>query len=302
MIFLGTTFCGGRNTLDAPLIKVQDILAIQIFDGTYNNLYVSSNPNTDVSCFDSEWDYGTKMKTSFDETLDVNNSTFTLKTTDTIVIRRRELNKPDADWITICVKAINESKDFKFTFRDTYARSGVEYEYSISSYINNVENSTLIKNVYSEFDGYYITDKDCLYGTIFDIDGCDTSRNITTQTLELLNSKYMNVVSNSSANYDSGSITGTFFKFDEECSDIDLQASAQYRNDVKNRLANKKPLILKIWDGRIWMIRVTGNINDSQNGHHDVRSISFDWVEIGDINDMKILYNTGLSDVDSRWW
>lgn len=300
MVFLGTTFCGGRNTLDAPPIRVHDILAIQIFDGTYNHLYLSSNPNLDVSCFDSEWDYDTKMNAPFNGSLEAGNSSFTLKTTDTVVIRRREVGQ--SDWITIFVKEINASEDFKFTLRDTYARSGVEYEYSISSYINNVENSTVIKNVYSEFDGYYITDKDCLYGTIFDIDGCDTSRNITTQTLELLNSKYMNVVSNSAANYDSGSITGTFFKFNEDCSDINLQASAQYRNDFKNRLANKKPLILKIWDGRIWMIRVTGNINDAQNGHHDVRSISFDWVEVGDVNDMKTLYNTGLSDIGSRWW
>ena len=302
MIFLGTTFCGGRNTLDAPLIKVQNVLAIQIFDGTYNNLYVASSPNTDVSCFDSEWTYDTKMKTSFNETLDVSNSSFTLKTTDTIVIRRRELNTPDADWITIYVKEIKASTDFKFTFRDTYARAGVEYEYSISSYINNVENSTLIKNVYSDFDGYYITDKDCLYGTIYDVDGCDTSRNIATQTLELLNSKYMTVVSNSDLNYDSGNITGAFLKVKENSAEPDLESSLRYRNDFKNRLANRKPLILKIDDGRIWIIRVVGGITDAKGEHRDIRKLSFEWVEIGDVNDMKTLYQMGLSDVGSRWW
>ena len=141
-----------------------------------------------------------------------------------------------------------------------------------------------------------------MYGTIYDLDGCDTSRNITTQTLKLLNSKYIHVVSNSSLDCDSGSISGTFLKMNESCEKLDLPTSLQYRNDVKDRLANHKPLILKIQDGRIWMIRVTGNIQDSKGGHPDIRQLSFDWTEIGDVNDMETLYFYGFSDVDSRWW
>lgn len=300
MLFLGTTFCGGRNTLNAPPITVQDILAIQIFDGTYNQLYVSADPDLDVSCFDAEWNYNTRLNATFDGSLEAGNSSFTLRTTDTIVIRRREVGT--FDWMTIYVKEIKTAGDLKFTIRDTYARAGVEYEYSISSYINNVENSTVVKNVYSDFDGYYVTDKDCLYGTIYDMDGCDTSRNIAAQTLEMLNSKYMSVVSNSALNYDSGNITGTFLKVKENTAEPDLNASLQYRNDFKNRLANRKPLILKIDDGRIWIIRVIGNISDARGEHSDIRKISFEWVEIGDVNDMKTLYQMGLSDVGSRWW
>ena len=50
------------------------------------------------------------------------------------------------------------------------------------------------------------------------------------------------------------------------------------------------------------MIKVTGNINDSQGGHPNIRQISFEWIEIGDVNDMETLYNYGFSDVESRWW
>ena len=148
----------------------------------------------------------------------------------------------------------------------------------------------------------HIKYKDSIYGTIYDLDGCDTSRNIASQTLQLLNSKYMTVVSNSNLNCDSGSITGTFIKINCDDYTVDQNGGLQYRNDFKNRLANKKPLILKIDDGRIWMIRVTGNPNDTQGGHRDIRQITFEWVEIGDINDMRTLYMNGLSDVDGRWW
>ena len=112
----------------------------------------------------------------------------------------------------------------------------------------------------------------------------------------------MTVVSNSELNCDSGSISGTFLKMDDYDSEINRSASLEYRNNFKNRLANKKPLILKVDDGRIWMIRVTSNPNDNMGGHRDIRQISFQWVEIGDVNDMKTLYMNGFSDVDSRWW
>ena len=61
-------------------------------------------------------------------------------------------------------------------------------------------------------------------------------------------------------------------------------------------------LILKIHDGRIWMVRASESISDSMDGHKDLRKISFNWVEIGDVNDMKTLYMNGFSDVGSRWW
>lgn len=299
MIFLGTTFFSGKNSLTPPSVQSPSILSIQISDGVYNHLFLSSNSNLSYDNVGA-WDYDTKLNASFDVDLEGGSSSFSLRTTDTVVIRRRELNT--TKWIVIYIKEINNIDDFQIHFIDKYARANTEYEYSVSSFINGIENSYIVKNVYSDFDGYYITDKDCLYGTIYDLDGGDTNRNITTQTLELLNSKYMHVSSNSELNCDSGSISGTFFKLDENCENIELSNSLKYRNEFKDRLANHKPLILKIHDGRIWIIRVTGEINDTQKGHPDLRNISFAWVEVGDINDMKTLYRLGFSDIDSRWW
>lgn len=299
MVFLGTTFCSGRNSLLPPATPLKTIISIQIFDGVYNHLFLSSDPNLTSDNY-NEWNYDTKMNATFDRDLTAGNSGFSVKTTDEVVIRRRESGT--IPWTVIFVQPINTVDDFNIHFIDKYAKAGVEYEYSCSSFINNIENSYIIENVYSDFDGYYITDKDCLYGTIYNIDGCDTTRNIEAQALNLLNSKYMSVVSNSDLNCDSGSMSGTFVKINCDNNEIDDKGSLQYRNDVKDRLANKKPLILKIHDGRIWMIRVTGGIIDSQDGHPSLRKIAFEWVEIGDFNDMKTLYNYGLSDVDSRWW
>lgn len=299
MVFLGNTFFGDINSLLPPPASVKPITSIQIFDGTYNQIFLSTNTNLTVNNFDDEWTYDTKMNADFNGTLDAGNSAFSLRNTDHVVIRRREKNT--IRWMTIYVKKIKAIEDFTIHFIDKFARSGIEYEYCVSSFVNGVENSYIIENVYSDFEGLYITDKDCIYGTIYDLDGCDTSRNTGNQILEMLNSKYVSVVSNSSANYDSGSVSGTFIKINSN-GEYEHLASLNHRNNFKNRLVNKKPLILKLSDGRIWMIRVIGNPEDIMTGHQDIRKITFEWVEIGDIDDMKMLYKNGFSDVDSRWW
>lgn len=300
MIFLGTTFCSDGNCLFPPAIKKNVLWSIQIFDGTYNQLYLSTDTSMTVANLDDEWAYDTKLNATFDVDLDAGNSGFSLRNTDHIVVRRREFGT--VDWTVIYTKKVETVDDFNLHITDKFARSGIEYEYSVSSFVNGVENSYLVSNVYSEFEGYYITDKDCLYGTIYNVDGCDTTRNISSQVVQMLNSKYMKVVSNASVNCDSGSITGAFFKIDETSNDVNREEGLQYRNSVKDRLANKKPLILKVDDGRIWMIRVSGAINDNMDGHRDLRNITFEWVEVGDVNDMRTLYMNGFSDVDSTWW
>ena len=271
---------------------------MQIFDGTYNQLYLSTDTKMTVNNLKDDWSYDTKMNAVFDTSLDAGNSGFSLRNTDHIVIRRREYGT--AKWTVVYVKKAENISDFNIQFIDKYARSGINYEYSVSSFVNGVENSYLVNNVYSEFDGYYITDKDCLYGTIYN--NCDTSRAATGKLVELLNSKYMSVVSGSQLNCESGSITGSFFQIDEASGKLMQEDGLNYRNALKNRLANKKPLILKVDDGRIWMIRVSGDVRDSANKHRNLRDISFEWVEIGDVNDMQALYRNGFSDVDSRWW
>ena len=301
MIFLGTVFCSEAKSLFPPATINKPLISIQVFDGVYNQIYLSTDINMTVDALDDNWNFHTKMNATFEDgTLNAGNSAFSLHNTDTVVIRRRE--KGTLNWTVIYVKEIKTIDDFKIHFIDKYARSGVEYEYSVSSFINGVENSYVIENVYSEFDGYYITDKDCLYGTIFNVDGCDTTRNVSNQVVQMLNSKYMKVVSNSDINADSGSVTGAFIKIDTESGEAISLDSLEYRNVVKDRLANKKPLILKIHDGRIWMIKVSGNINDVMDGHKDLRNITFEWCEIGDVNDMRTLYINGFSDIDSRWW
>lgn len=302
MVFLGYNFYSNPSALSPTPSSCKVINAIKIFDGQYYSIFASANSELTLGNVGDAWDYDTKIMTNFSTgVLDAGNSAFSLMNTEQLLIKRRIVG--EQKWTTIYVKDIKATEDFRIYFTDKFARSGYEYEYAVCSISGGIENSYVVENVYSEFDGFYITDKDCLYGTIFNIDTTDTTMNLLNSTLSLLNSKYMSVVSNSEVASESGTTTGTFIKFDDnDVNQFNRQASLEYRTEVKKRLANKKPLILKIHDGRIWMIKVTGQPTDTADGHFDVRGLSFEWTEIGDYNDMETLYRNGFSDVGSRWW
>lgn len=296
MIFLGMTFFSGKNSLNSPSEKTETITSIAVGEGVHNHLYVSKNPNDTVNNWDDDWNYDTVMNATFDTNLDAGNSGFSLRNTDTVIVRRREMLNDT--WIPIYVKDINVVEDFDINILDRFARGGsTEYMYRISSILNGIENSYVEQSVVSDFDRVYVTDQQSSYGIMYNLDGCDTTRNIKTGIIETYN-RYPTIVSNSNVNYESGSVSGLILVL---C-DYDKSKTLKYREEVKERLASKRPFVLKTPDGRIWMAKCVDSISDTMQGHVDIRHINFNWVEIGNVNDIEALYYNGLSDVPVRWW
>lgn len=303
MLFLGTTFFSGAHTMEPPATNISPITEISLTNGTFDHLYVGKNVNEEVVVTNNEWTEDTLLSAPFDENLDAGNSGFSLRNTDTVIIKRRE--KGTVDWITIFVKPIKYIEDFKFIFFDRYAKGNTDYEYILCSTCNGIENSYVIKEVYSQFHGFFVVDSNNSYGTFFNVDGGDTQRNAAGEVVPLLNNKYAKVVRNNSTSYDTGTASGVFIKTNrigaDSCS-MDLPGSNKFRSDIMDFLMNGRPKILKWDDGRIWLISVTGSPTDSRVDHELVREISFQFAEIGDCNDPRTLYLNGLSTVESKWW
>lgn len=304
MLFLGTTFFSGAYTIDPPAANVSPITEISLTNGVYDHLYVGKSVDEEVDVTNNEWTENTLLSAPFDENLDAGNSGFSLRNTDTVIIKRRE--KGQIDWTTIYVKPIKTIDDFKLIYFDRYARSNTNYEYVLCSVCNGIENSYVLKEVYSQFDGFFVVDQNNSYGTFFNLDGGDTQRNAAGEATVLLNNRYAKVIKNNISNYDTGTASGVFLKMyhnGENSCNIDIDDSYEIRMDVMDFLMNGKPKILKWNDGRIWLIAVTGSPTDSQEQEGtNLRKISFQFAEIGNWNDPKTLYLNGLNDVPPEWW
>lgn len=300
MLFLGTTFLGARYVVDPSPTMAKNVKDIYINNGTFDQIFVSKNPDLKAENRYDDWDYDTVLNADFnDGTLEAGNSGFSLRNTDYVVIKCRKIGS--LDWKPVYVKKINIEEDFKINIKDFYEPSNADLEYMVVSVCNGIENTYVTKEVKSQFDGLFICDKDNIYGTLYNLDSLDPTRNMTASTFDLLNSQYATVISNGKSNYDSGTASGDFIRFDQENNEIDIPGGIQYRADLKDWLTDKKPKILKFHDGRIWLISVTGNITDTTDSINYLRKVSFDWVEIGKPN-AETLYNCGLSDVGREWW
>ena len=302
MLFLGTTFFSGRNTIDPSPTTAKNVTKFSISNGTYSQVYISQNPDFSINKINDGWDYDTVLKADYSSgRLDAGNSGFSLLSTDYVIVKCRKVGT--FDWTIIYVKEINNIEDFKVNINDYFRQSNIDYEYMIVSVCNGIENSYITQTVKSVFNGLYLCDKDNLYGTTFNIDNIDTETVNLSSVLELANNKYPSISSNSLANYETGNASGVFIQFNEDDKEIDSTASIQYSKSIKNWLNNKKPKILKSYDGRIWLIGVSGNITESVvNTDSDIKKLSFNWTEIGDVESMETLYNLGLSTVGREWW
>ena len=300
MIFLGTTFFSGKYTLSPLNANIDGISQIQMTDGTYDHLFISANPEMGPANLHDEWDEHTVLNAEFNDNLEAGNSGFSLKNTDTMVIKIRE--KGTMDWKTIETRKVENVEDFNLYGIYRYARNNTDYELMLLSTIAGIENSYVVREVRSEFDGMYLIGNDGLFGTVYDLDGCDTTRNTSSSIVNLLNNRYASVYSNGISNYDSGSVTGTFLKLDPDSGLADEAGGIGLRREFIDFLCDQKPKVLKLFDGRIWLVRITDTPSDTQNGHPDLRQITFSWVEIGDVNSVKDLYQNGLTDVTSEWW
>lgn len=298
MIFSGTTFFGGKHTMDPTPTAITNIDHLTLKDGTYDHFYVSKNPEMDITNIYDNWNFDTVLNAFFNENLDAGNSGFSIKTTKTVVIRIRE--QGTHDWQVIKTIPVKDVEDFNFSFVYKYCKNHTWYELAIVSTCDGIENSMVSKEVYSDFDGMYIMDHHHSYGTIYDITGFDITRNINNEILPLLHQQYPSVYSNGNANYESGSATASFLKI-QDCKTLNHKEGAILRNGVMNFLCDKKAKVIKLFDGRIWMVRITGTPTNSSQSNPLIRQISFDWVEIGDVNNTKIMSRHGLLDVLPEW-
>ena len=298
-MFLGTTFFCGKNAFLPPATNV-DLNTLSISDGTYDHLFLSIDTSQTVKNINDDWKYETRLNAPFDKDLEAGNIGFSVRNTDTIVIKTRE--KGTFEWKTIYTIPITTAEDFSFVINYPYSKNRTENEYMMLSTINGVENSYTTIGCETSFDGFFIVDKDNIYGTVYNTNSTDTVRNTNNTVLSLLNNKYPTVFTNSESDYNTGTTSGCFLKIDVDTGVVDEMNGASYRKNVVDWLCNNKPKILKLQDGRAFLIKVTGTPSDTGQGHEQLREISFDWTEIGDVDNEKDLYLNNLSDVDEKWW
>lgn len=292
---LGYNFFEDGDCLNNAPNQVDNITSTTIQNAIYDHFNVTRDTTLTYTSTIPEWIYQTIMDCNFENNINAGNVDFLIENISFIKIKRRVAGT--FNWITLTNIPINTVEDLTFTFNDILNASGTEYEYAFVPVINNVEGNYIINSVLSQFNGIFVGDPTAIYRFLYDVNYGTNARNQKIGTFEPLGNKYPIVVANGLLSYDTGSVSATILNDNyEETGVLDPQAIVAKKDLIKDFLTNKKPKILKDWNGSSWLIFCTSSpqVTYKSNSGMRIPNIAFDWAQVGDIDSQSDLYNNGL--------
>ena len=294
--FLNYNFFADGDALNTAPSSVDNITNVKLTNSIFDHFNVTKNTSTVVSTsIPTGWDYDTIMNASFNNNIDAGNVNYLINQISSIKIKRRK--QGDFDWLTLATIPINKVEDLYFIFNDLLNQDNVTYEYALVPIIGEIEGQYLINSIMSQFNGVFIGNAETIYKFLYEVKYSSNQRNQQVGVFQVLGQQYPIVVANGALSYESGNVTATILNDDfEKTGIIDRAEIVKQKDALKNFLTDKKPKILKDWNGNIWLCIVNSNIDVSykEGTGMGIPVISFDWTEIGESNNQQSLYNNGI--------
>lgn len=292
MIFLGQTFFNGTQCGDISAVNTEGVDLVAIQNGVYDDLLISKDINTDLDKIDLEWDFDTVLYALFKDDLLAGNIGFSIDTITSIRIKQRE--KGSFIWTTIIDVPVSSIEDLKFIRSYPYCKGNTTYEFSFTPILNgNIEGNLNIMECESVFNGAYIMEPQAALHLFLNYQ-MNQQRERSGAIVQTLGRNKPFYISNGLYNYDSGSINVTFVQMDDQCN-FDIDNGSSYRKYVDDILSDTKPKILKLDDGRMWIIGITDAIAQNDSGTK-LPSHTINWTEIADCDDAYDMYVNGFID------
>lgn len=297
--FIGYNFFSGPNALDSAPSMVGNITETELSNAIFDHFNVTRDtsiaPTMDKPL---EWTYDTVLNVDFDGTTNAGNLDYILQQISGIKIKRRI--KGAFDWLTLKYIDISSLEDLSFTFNDFLNGYNIEYEYAFVPVINGVEGEYIINNILSKFNGVFIGDAEQVFKFLYGTNYTANSRNQQVGTFMPLGKEYPIIVANGVLSYESGTFTGTMLNDDfDQNGQIDRTAIVSKKDVLKDYLTNKKPKILKDWNGNIWLVMIVDNVsvNYLQGSGMGIPQVQFNWIEVGKADNPQDLYDTGIVNI-----
>lgn len=299
-MFVGFTIAGSSHSMKSVTPDKADYNTLTVKNAIYDTIYATADVIEDFDgTIPEDWTYDTYLYATFKGDLYGGNVSFTESIVDSVRIKKR--TEKDYNFKTIYEKPINANEDFQIEIMDYLEPIGT-VEYAYVPVISGGESNYITNSVVSDFDNYFICEKDRSFPMIIDAEYSQTI-NYESSIVKPLGRKYPITVVNGNTGYKTGEMSATFIEY-HDCM-LNVSSSFEYRNIIYDMLTNKQPKILKDHEGNILIINITDNITedgrqyayDGLNGFYLVTT-KFNWVESGDAYSVGDLYDNNLIDTD----
>ena len=293
---LGYNFLSDGNSIDPTITIVNNLTITAVMNGIFDHLYITRNVTEEYNTTKPEdWDFNTIIDVDFDGNISGGNIGDIASEITSVRIKRRELGQ--FDWTTIREIQINDSNELTFVINDYLNLNDRTYEYAFVPVVENTEGEYIIEQVLSEFRGVFICDVDDIFKHYFEVSYGGNTRNQSVGVYQTFNRQYPVIITNASLNYLSGSISGKIMPEDYlNTRQVDRKQIGIRTNLLLNFLTNKKPKLIKDWNGNAWLCYITGNPSVSYDNNYGmgVTTVNTAWTEIGDPTNKSDLYVAGM--------
>ena len=254
----------------------------------------------------TEWNNDTIMNASFVNSTNAGNLDYVTNEVNKILVKRRRVGILNDPWITLFEIPVINSEGLSFNIRDYFNANDTTYEYALVPVLQQEQSGVTVEvegryevtdQVMSQFDGVFICSRDNYYKLYAGVEYNNLSTLQVTGVHETLGSKYPIVVTNSNTAYRTSGVTGTILNKDYNTThELNRKKMVQAREELEQFLTDKKPKVIKDWNGNIWLVIFTDSIDTSfaNEWGMGLATVNGKWTEIGDVNNEDDLRYAGM--------
>lgn len=237
------------------------------------------------------WQPNTIFLATFNGTLEAGNLSMGDSEVDKLRFKKRK--KGSLQWLLID-EVDYDASQITYTIYDRLARSNIEYEYCIVPVTGNTEGNIISNSIVALHEGLWIVDKDNSVNIFCEVDYGQINHHTNTNVFELLDNKYPIAITGE-LDYSSGSSSGRLIaKESWDKHKMDYDAELRLRENVIKFMKNGKPKIMKNNTGRYYLIVAKDVVEKPYDLDDASVTISFNWVEVGDAEDLATLIASDL--------
>ena len=288
----------------SPSVAMHNVV---VQNGVYDELEVCKDVTTrkEEVTKSHSWGENTLMLAKFQNNLSA--GSVNVGNNEVYSIQFLKRKKGETEW-QLCQEVMYHKNQETYSFTDKYIESQQTYQYAIrptareydytGAYIGSIigENSPQSERTEIDvvFDYAHLFDNETSYDLLYNFKLGDITSNIDANTITTLGSQYPFTIYGASK-YKSGSVSCLLVTEESATGVIDVWKEKELRNNIDKFLSNKKPKILKCDDGTYLLISISDNYtlipDENLLGSY---SLSFNYTEIGDANDVDTLKRYGL--------
>lgn len=305
--FVGLNLVFDKDALNPPGINIVNIDRVELRHSEVTHFHVNRNTSSEwTGEKPTEWNNDTIMNASFVNSTNAGNLDYVTNEVSKILVKRREVGVLNSPWIILFEIPVINSEGLSFNIRDYFNANDTMYEYALVPVLQQEQSGITVEvegryevtdQVMSQFDGVFICSRDNYYKLYAGVQYDSMTTTQLTGVHETLGSKYPIVVTNSNTAYHTGGVTGTILNKDYNTTHtFDRKKIVEARNELEQFLTDKKPKIIKDWNGNIWLVIFTDNLDTSYANEWGMgmADVTGRWTEVGDPTNEEDLRYAGM--------